>query len=73
MVAKVLAQQEALLLEAHIGGLAECKHLEEDDIVRLTDKCKVRHTTEAGRAPTPISHDLPISLLPSEAWAATCT
>lgn len=41
-LAKVLAVQEAQLLDALIGTLNECKHLEEEDVVRLCEKCKVR-------------------------------
>lgn len=39
---RVLAQQEAAILDAQIGQLAECKFLAEQDVVDLAAKCKVR-------------------------------
>jgi len=38
---RVLAQQEAAILDAQIGQLAECKFLSESDVVELAAKCKV--------------------------------
>ena len=39
---RVLAQQEAAILDAQIGQLSECKFLSEADVVELAAKCKVR-------------------------------
>lgn len=39
---RVLAQQEAAILDAQIGQLSECKFLSESDVVELAAKCKVR-------------------------------
>lgn len=38
---RVLAQQEAAVLDAQIGHLGECKFLSEQEIVELAAKCKV--------------------------------
>jgi hypothetical protein len=38
---RVLAQQEAAILDAQIGQLGECKFLSESDVVELAAKCKV--------------------------------
>jgi hypothetical protein len=41
---RVLAQQEAAVLDAQIGQLSECKFLSETDVVELAAKCKVGAT-----------------------------
>jgi len=41
-LAQVLAQAEALTLDGHVSTLRDCKHLDEEDVVRLTEKCKAR-------------------------------
>ena len=41
MLAKTLSQAEALLLDANIDKLSDCKFLSEQEVVELATKCKV--------------------------------
>lgn len=43
---RVLAQQEAAVVDSQIGHLSDCKFLSEQEVVELAAKCKVsQHST----------------------------
>jgi serine/threonine-protein phosphatase 2A catalytic subunit len=58
---KCLSHQEALMRDAQIGQLAECKVLTEDEVVELSSKCKELLQQEANvthvRAPVVVVGD----------------
>eukprot|EP00955_Chlamydomonas_euryale_P107654 365788-Chlamydomonas_euryale.AAC.5 len=61
MLSKVLSEQEAVLRDAQIGQLSECKVLSEEDVVELANKCKELLQQEANvthvRAPVVVVGD----------------